>query len=65
LKGVEEMKYEEWIQYEQIRQRQSSPQGWVMLPPEPRPAPETAPSSQEETNRVWTMVVQIFNSRRI
>jgi len=60
------MKYEEWIKYEQLRQRQASPHEWVMLPPEdPRPAPEPAPPALEDKNRVWTMVVQIFNSRRI
>ena len=28
------MKYEEWIKYEQLRQRQTSQLSWVMLPPE-------------------------------
>lgn len=66
MKGVEEMKYEEWIKYEQLRQRQTSLLNWVMLPPEPaNPAPESISPSPEESNRVWTMVVQIFNSKRI
>ena len=60
------MKYEEWIKYEQLRQRQTSQLSWVMLPPEPaHPVPESTTPSPEETNRVWTMVVQIFNSKRI
>ena len=65
-KGVEEMKYEDWIKYEQLRQRQTDPKDWVMLPPGPvHPDPHITPPSPEDKNRVWTMVVQIFNLRRI
>ena len=58
------MKYEEWIQYENLRQGHPALTTWVTLPGESTDTGKK-PLSKAEKPPVWTMVIQIFNSRRI
>ncbi|MEJ2757141.1 MAG: hypothetical protein P8046_01550 [Anaerolineales bacterium] len=55
------MKYEEWIQYERKRLSQPNPNTWISL----EPAVFTPQPASEEKPRVWTLIVQVFNSQRI
>lgn len=61
------MKYEDWIMYEEQRKRQADQQVWITLPShsDQHPHFDPKPVAAEENTRVWTMIVQIFNSRRI
>lgn len=55
------MKYEEWILYEKKRMSQPNPNAWVSL----EPAGFSPPPADEDKPRVWTLIVQVFNSQRI
>ena len=62
------MKYEEWIQYENLRQAQTDPYGWISLEPDllpQRTPPSSAALPEPEKNRVWTFIIQVVNSSRI
>jgi ribosomal protein S8 len=61
------MKYEDWIKYEEQRKQSNEQKGWITLQTKPDQHPKFKPKQAvaEENTRVWTMIVQIFNSRRI
>jgi hypothetical protein len=60
------MKFEDWIKYEDNRQRQGNPTAWVFLQDEGLyPPQQVEPGSNREKPAVWTMIIQVFNSRRI
>lgn len=60
------MKFEEWIKYEDSRQRQTNPIAWVWLESEePYRNQQIEQPAIQDKSPVWTMIVQVFNSRRI
>ncbi|MGD2026450.1 MAG: hypothetical protein PVI99_01425 [Anaerolineales bacterium] len=62
------MKYEEWIQYEHLRQAQPDSTTWISLEPDlltQKMPPTSAAPSEPEKNRVWTFIIQVVNSSRI
>jgi hypothetical protein len=59
------MRYEDWIKYENLRHHQAGCLAWISLPDEASKNKKSPLSKQTDKPPVWTMVIQIFNSRRI
>ncbi|HKJ28233.1 MAG TPA: hypothetical protein VJ965_11390 [Anaerolineales bacterium] len=67
------MKYEEWIKYEEVRQNQPPELAWMVWVEYPAEEPPLAVSLQlasqtdedKPAARVWSLIVQYLNSRRI
>lgn len=67
------MKYEEWIKYEEARQNQPPELAWMVwveFPGEDRPLAvnfgvDEAAGEDLPGSRLWTMILQYLNSRRI
>lgn len=66
------MKYEDWIKYEEIRQKQPDKLAWITSPdlnpdvqPQPLKVPEVSDQSYPSKRKLWGMIFQRFISRRI
>lgn len=60
------MKFEEWIKYENSRQSQNNLTAWVCLESEgPYETQQIELPAIQDKSPVWTMIVQVFNTRRI